>query len=99
MAVARVLVAERVGRILGGREPELGPVSWRLNDVGRLTMRLARADPKATEDNLRFGNRILVEFDNGLPNWGGIIDPPRHWDGLHIGARAYSAEDRVGWRR
>src|SRR4030042_6367570 len=99
MAVARVLVADRVGRILAELEPELGPVSWRLNDVGRLTMRLARADPKAVEDNLRCGNRLLVEFDNGLPNWGGIIDPPRHWEGLHIEVTAYSAEHVLGWRR
>jgi hypothetical protein len=96
---ARVLVADRVGRILAELEPELGPVSWRLNGVGKLTLSLARTDPKATEANLRFGNRMLVQFDNGLPNWGGVIDPPRDWDGLHVDVTAYSGEHLLGMRQ
>jgi len=93
---ARVLVADRVGRILAEIEPELGLVSWRLNDVGKATFSLARTDPKATEDNLRFGNRCLIQFDNGLPDWGGVIDPPRNWDGLHVEVTAYSGEYLLG---
>jgi hypothetical protein len=96
---ARVLVADRVGKILAEIEPELGPVSWRLNGVGKLGFSLSRTDPKATEDNLRFGNRILVQFDNGLPNWGGVIDPPRNWDGLHVEVTAYSGEYLLGLRQ
>ena len=42
MAV-RALVANRTRRIIGEIEPELGPVSWRLNKVGKATFRLPGA--------------------------------------------------------
>lgn len=95
----RVLVADRTGRILAEVEPQLGPVSWRLNDVGRATLTFAKTDPKAIEDYLRFGNRLLIQFANGLPNWGGVIDPPRKWDQKSIQITAYSGEYLLGFRQ
>lgn len=97
---ARVLVGDWTGRVLAELEPELESVAWRLNEVGKATFALARTDPKATADNLRFGNRVLIEFSNGLPNWGGVIDTPRGWtkEG-RIEVTAYSAEYVLGWRR
>jgi hypothetical protein len=95
----RALIGDRTGRILAEVEPEVGPVSWRLNEVGRATLTFAKSDPKAIEDYLRFGNRLLLQFGNGLPDWGGVIDPPRAWDGRRIRVTAYSGEYLLGLRQ
>jgi hypothetical protein len=89
----RLLVADRTGALLAELEVDLQSVSWRLSDVGRATWVMAASDAKATETNLRYGNRVIIEFDNGLPNWVGMIDPPRDWreDGT-IEINAYSGE-------
>lgn len=81
-------------------EPRVESVSWRLNDVGRATFVLSVLDAKATEAYLRFGNRVYLTFDNGLPPWGGVIDPPRVWrgDGT-VEIAAYSGEYILGFRQ
>ncbi|HIP95654.1 MAG TPA: hypothetical protein EYH32_00380 [Anaerolineae bacterium] len=88
MAV-RLLVGDRTGMVLGEIVTEIGPVSWRLNGIGVAEFAVARSAPAFREDWLRFGNRVLIEFDNGLPAWGGIIDFPREWNarGVKIKAR------------
>lgn len=96
---ARVLIGDRTGRIIAEVEPLVGPVSWRLNNVGRATLRFAKTDPKCTEDNLRFGNRVLIQFGNGLPDWGGVIDPPRDWTDESVMATAYSGESLLAMRQ
>jgi len=98
---ARVLVGDLTGRILTELELDVGPVAWRLNKETRVKFQIARSDPKAIEDYLRFGNRILVQFENGLPDWGGIIDPPRKWskDGSSIEFTAYSGEQLLKQRQ
>lgn len=69
----RLLVADLTGTVLTELKPRLEKVSWVENDVGQMTFALAKTDPKLQERYLRFGNRVLVEFDNGLPPWGGVI--------------------------
>lgn len=95
----RVLVADRTGRILAELQPALVRVSWRLNNVGRATFVLAKTDDKATEDNLRFGNYMLIQFSNGLPDWGGMIDTPRTWGNAEIACTAYSGEYLLALRQ
>ena len=90
MSFARFVVGDKSGTTLAELSPDIGPISWRLNGVGKVDLSLAVTDPKAIADYLRFGNRVLIEFENGLPNWGGVIDPPRPWDGANISCRAYS---------
>jgi hypothetical protein len=97
MAV-RVLVGDRSGRLVGELTPDMGPVSWKLNEVGQVRFGLARTDPKAIDDYLQFGNRLLVQYDNGLPDWGGIIDPPREWANGMVNCTAYSGEYLLGTR-
>lgn len=94
---ARLLVGDRFGRVLGEVTGDLGPVSWVLGGVGKLTFNMPMA--LATEQIYRYSNRVLVQFDNGLPAWGGIIDPPREWDGGLVTATAYSAEYLLGTRQ
>lgn len=90
--VARFLVGNVNGQIIAELNPDVGPISWRLSNVGQLGFSLAKTDSKAIEDYLHFGNRVLIQFDNGLPNWGGVIDPPRNWSNGLIECTAYSAE-------
>ena len=90
MSFARFIVGNKLGTTIAELSPDIGTVSWRLNKVGVVDFSIAVTDPKATEDNLKYGNRVLIEFSNGLPGWGGVIDPPRKWDGSNIVCRAYS---------
>ena len=76
----RGIVGDRSGRVLAELTPEWGPISWRLNDVGQASFRIAASDPKATVHNLRFGNRLYIDFDNGLPPWGGVIWTPQDFE-------------------
>lgn len=96
---ARLLVGDITGRVIGELSVELGPISWRLNDFGRAQFTMSRKDSKATRDFLGFGNRVLFQFDNGLPEWGGVIDPDRQWtsDGKIV-CTAYGGEYLLGTR-
>lgn len=96
----RIVVGDRSGNLLAEVTPDVGPISWRLNDVGRVQLGFARTDLKATQANLAFGNRILIDFDNGLPNWAGVIDTPREWrEDKTIVVNAYSGEYILGTRQ
>lgn len=96
----RGLVGDRFGRLIAEITPKWAPISWRLNDVGRANLVISATDDKATEQILRSGNRIYIDFDNGLPPWGGVMDPPRGWteDGK-IAVSVYSGEYLLNWRR
>ena len=59
---------------------------------------MAWTDPKCTKDNLRFGNRVVVRWDNGLPDWGGVIDIPRRLEHGRTGITCYSGERLLDWR-
>lgn len=96
---ARVTIGNEQGVVIAELEPEMGPVSWRLNDIGRASFALPRGDEKTIEYILRFGNRIFIEFDNGLPAWGGTIEPPRIWTRGRVEINAFSAEHILSLRR
>lgn len=98
MAITRFIVGDIYGRILAELQPYVDAVTWRINDVGQCAFALPKTDPKAISDYLKFGNRVLLQFDNGLPSWGGVIDPPRVWDLANIQCTAYSGEYIFGQR-
>jgi hypothetical protein len=68
-------------------------VSCILNDVGDASFEISLDDPKATEENLTFGNILLIAHDK-LPTWIGFIDSiaGRDWHGGSLTIRALSAE-------
>jgi hypothetical protein len=70
-------VADRRGVILGELQGALESVSWKADGYGTAAMILAPAAARVVAPLLEYGNRVLIEFDNGLPAWGGVIDPPR----------------------
>lgn len=98
MSHAQVLIGNKSGTIIAEIEPDISEVTWRLNEVGKLRFGIARTDPKATKANLNYGNKILIQFENGLPNWGGVIDPPRSWQDGIIDCQAFSGEKIFGFR-
>ncbi len=94
-----VLIADVNNRILGEMACLVHKVPWILNGIGEAKFSIARSDPLATEEFLRFGNRMLLQFDNGLPNWGGVIDTPRDWPEGAIEFTAYGAEKLLFFRK
>lgn len=99
MSAVRCLLFDRGGILLAELEPEWESVSWRLNNAGMAKLALPYGDPKCTKDNLKPGNRLLVQFDDGLPDWGGVIDLPRTRRSTGIQVTAYSGEWLLGLRR
>lgn len=86
------LVADVNGRVLTALRPAVHRASWRENAVGAMTFTLARSDPKLVEEYFTFGNRVLLQFDNGLPDWGGVLTGAREWTGSAVTFEAYSGE-------
>lgn len=88
----QVFIFDRSGNLLADIQPQLNEVTWRLNDVGQTQFFLSYKDPRCTPDNLRYGNLCLFRFGNGLPDWGGVIDPPRAIGPDGVRATAYTGE-------
>lgn len=65
--------------------------TWTLSKYSPATFEISTYDAKATKDNLKFGNYLVVEHEK-LPTWGGMIDPPRKWKPGVITVTAYSGE-------
>lgn len=86
------------------------PRSWVANKYGRCEFSISLDDPACTERNLRFGNLIHIEHipptstDEGeapsgkLPDWVGVILPPRSWDEGVCHVTAYSMEAVLAYR-
>lgn len=72
---------------------------WLRNDMGEGSLKVSRFDSVATEEYLRFGNRVVV-YHEYLPEWGGYIDTPREWDDRgNIKVSLYSVPGLLSWRR
>lgn len=94
--------------------PTTTPRSWVLNDYGRAEFSIGfdatapQSSQEAREELLQFGNLIHIvhipsKDENGvyrgtLPEWTGIILPPRRWDLGVIHVTAYSAEAILQFR-
>lgn len=89
---AEVFIFNRDGALIEQVTPELMPVSWKLNQYGKATFRLGKEDQKLIGSTFEFGNRVFIRFGNGLPLWGGVLEPPRRWTRHHVEFTAYSAE-------
>lgn len=95
----RLLVADITGTVLTEIKPRLEKVSWVLNDVGGLSFVMAKTDPKLQERYLRFGNRVFLEFDNGLQAWGGVLTGAREWSESEVAIEARSGKELLRWRQ
>jgi hypothetical protein len=89
---AIVQIFDRTGVPIGEVLPEIDYASWRRNEIGQAVFTLAKSDPKANDVYLRAQNRVLITFDNGLPAWGGVIQPEFSIDQTKITIRALTGE-------
>ncbi len=97
--VVRALVADLNNQIIGRIYPYIDRVVWRLGKIGQVAAVLARTDPGLTEEMVQFGRRVILEFSNGLPNWGGLIEPSRDWGAAQVGLTFYSGEQLLKMRQ
>jgi hypothetical protein len=82
--------------------------SWVLNEMGRCDFVLSTSDPNCKPDILRFGNWVYIKHiptvdvlgvtRGTLPDWVGIILPPRFRKLGSIGVTAFSAEQYLFYR-
>jgi hypothetical protein len=79
--------------------PQIESVAWRLNQTGQAKLYLSYTDPLCTPDNLRLGKRVLMNFENGLPPFGGVIDVPRQRRANGVAFTVYTGDRILSWRR
>jgi len=98
--MTQVLIGDRFGRLIAEANPLIGPVSWRLNDIGKTTLTFSKNDSKVKARFLRSGNRVMIKFssDLGLPPWGGVMDLPIKWTEDAVEVSCYSIEYMLQFR-
>lgn len=89
---AVVQIFDRTGVPIGEINPLIDFVSWRRNNIGQGQFSIAKSDLKANDTYLSAQNRALILFDNGLPPWGGIMQPDFTIDDTTITAKLLTAE-------
>lgn len=97
-AEMEILIGDATGRVIGEIQPQVRGVAWKLNNYGQARLTVPRVDFEGRPWLFSFGNRILIRFGNGLPDWGGVIDPPRKWNAERVEVVAYSGEYMLDWR-
>lgn len=105
---SKIRIFDHFARYLTEIEAPTTPRSWVLDDVGRCEFSMSTSDPKCTEINLQYGNLIHIEHlpaldvdgnsKGKLPDWVGIILPPRTWDFGVLHVVAYSIEALLSFR-
>jgi hypothetical protein len=94
----RALIGNRFGTIIAEVVGDIDSTSWILNGIGKSGLTLAKSDANVNEETLRINNRIYMEFDNGLPAWGGILAMPRDWTPGTVHMAAYTIEEALKTR-
>lgn len=95
----KIQIYNRSGRKLDEIVYNFSSLSWLANGVGQLPISLPYSNPKATKDNIKLGNWLLVQFDNArLPAWGGVMDTPFRQDATSVNVTGYTAEQILAWR-
>jgi hypothetical protein len=95
--VLLALVGGRDGRVLAELQLSIDRLSWELGGPGKAQLAIAPG-PRVTEHNLQYGNRVLVRFDNGLPDWVGVITGPREWQYGALRLEAAGLLKALNWR-
>lgn len=95
----QMLIADFAGRVLTDFQPHINSVAWIENNVSVCKIRIARTDPKLQEIYIRDNNKVYFRFDNGLPDWGGVIRGPVNWTPYWGELTVYSGEHILFQRR
>jgi len=89
----QILLGDLDGKVLAELTADVGPVSWQLNKPGKMKLTLPKPIP------FKIGYRILVRFDNGLPDWGGTVELPWTETPGTIEATCLGIENALLYRR
>jgi hypothetical protein len=84
-----IYVANLSGMLLGELVGTLQSVSWEGDGYGSATLICPPEFLAQTPWLFQYGNRVMIEFDNGLPAWGGFIDPPREISDTQLVVQMY----------
>lgn len=82
-------VADPRGRMIGQLFGNVQAVSSRADGYGTATLLLSPAVMRARPNLVEFGNRLRIDFNNGLRPWVGVIDAPRELAGGLLRVQAY----------
>ncbi len=93
-----VYVGNRRGTIIGELAGQLDTPTWATDGYGMAAMTLPLQAAMAAGPLLEFGNRIYIEFSNGLAPWGGVLDVPREVTLGQIRLQFYEAAYMLNWR-
>ncbi len=96
--LARILIGDLYGRVMAETQAQVDPILWVLNGIDSTAITVSTTDDIATDDRLRGGNRILMQFDNGLPDWGGVLTMPRVWEGGTVKTSCQGIEHMLKYR-
>lgn len=91
-------VGDASGRLIGEFAGALESVAWVVDGYGMAAMILSLQAAVAVAGLLEFGNRVLIEFDNGMQPWGGVVDVPRETTRATVRVQLYEAGYLLGWR-
>lgn len=78
----QLVVGDRLGNVLGQiRFPLVEGVTWEMGEAGSGSFVLAawQVGHYFNAPLLQAGNRVLVECDNGLPAWVGVLTGSQEW--------------------
>lgn len=91
-----VYVGNRSGLVIGELSGALESVTWAVDGYGTAAMILP-TDAPDYQHLLAYGNRVFIDFSNGLPPWGGVIDVPRETTLGQTRVQMYEATYLLGW--
>lgn len=95
----RALLYDETGAPVAELSPQIESVVWRLAGPGSAQFRLAYRDSACVKSWLLPGRRVLFQFENGLPDWGGVIEFPLKQDSSGVVISAFTAEKILEQRR
>lgn len=97
--MSRVTIFDKHGYMLGDLRVSTRR-SWTRassNVIGKCDFDISKRDAHARKKFLNYGNFVLVRHPK-LPDWLGVIYPPRSWGYGFLSVCAYQAEKILAWR-
>jgi len=95
----RALLYDEAGAPVAEMSPQIESVIWRLGGMGTAQFRLAYRDVACKKSWLLPGRRVLFQFEDGMPDWGGVIEFPLKQDPYGVVVSAFTSEKILEWRR
>ena len=92
-----IYVARQDGVIIGELAGALESVAWGTDGYGMASLLLPLRSALLYGALLEFGNRVVIEFSNGLSPWAGVVDVPRETTVGTVRVQLYEAAYTLNW--